>query len=481
MNQASGIRNQRENDLVRQFAALRDNWLVGGRAAAALASEDWRALLAGADAEESERRLVALAGQAWDVAFRPLLAKDARGRKDLPPLALPTLPEDLRPLFRGALGWGRSYAKEQVVLRFVEQRGFCAHPLDWFPAAASEVSDLYAPWQDWLDCQDFRVAGDGEELNEETWDDFYPAQRRLLLKALRRQEPDRARELIVACAGREAAEQRLPLIALLEAGLCEEDVPYLQSLANDRSGKVKALAARFLARLRHEKDGAPDPELAAELSEFADFFELADKGIFRRSKTISARKVKSPAQATRRAQLFERFSLLEFASALGLREEALIDGWQFKDGDIDSLLARMVLMSAADEFVTRLAERLLAEMYLYPVLILLPRLDRAFQQKMTKKILAHLDTPISVELLMKIEYGDLAGPKEILASPLYRSSKGELAKGTLDLAAPNALAVVATAEAARAMLDDIVDSCQILRANPALAFLRLNAGLVAQS
>jgi hypothetical protein len=138
----------------------------------------------------------------------------------------------------------------------------------------------------------------------------------------------------------------------------------------------------------------------------------------------------------------------------------------------------------------RLAERLLAEMDLHPaLLILLPRLDRAFHQKVTKKILTRpgisADPSVAIWQLTKIEQGDLAGPQELLASPVYRSLKSELAKGATNadaafvLAALNALAVVATAEAARVVLDDIADSCQILRANPALAFLRLNAGLVA--
>jgi hypothetical protein len=473
-------------NLARQFAALRDDWLAGGRATAALVPEDWRAFLADADAEEGERRLLALAGQAWDVAFRPVLPKDARGREDLPPLALPTLPEALRPLFRGALEWGHAYAKKTVALRLVERRGFSAHPLDWFPAAsADDTPDLYAPWLDWLDCRDFRERTDGrdaaDELSEETWDDFYPAQRRLLLKTLRRQNPGRARELIAACAGREPAEKRLALIELLETGLSGEDAPYLQSLANDRSGKIKALAALLLARLRHEKEGAPDPELA----ELADFFELGSKGIFKRVKTVVAKTLKSSAQATRRAQLLERASFPEFASALALREDELIDGWQFgQREEVDPLLARMVATSAADESVARLAVRLLEEMH--PALLtLLPRLDRAFHQRVTTKILTHprasaTDSGAAIWQLTKIEHGDLAGPKEILSSPVYQSLKIELGKETFDaraLATLNAFAVVATAQAARAVIDDIADSCRIFRSSPSLAFLRLNAEL----
>ncbi|MDR2678282.1 MAG: DUF5691 domain-containing protein [Zoogloeaceae bacterium] len=527
MSQESGIQeSERGKDFLRQFAVLRDNWLVGGRAAATLAPEDWRVFLAKADAEEGERRLLALAGQVWDLALRPMLPKDARGRKDLPALALPTLPETLRSLFRGALVWGRSHAREKLVLRLIEQRGFSAHPLDWFPTT-DDAPDLYTPWLDWrsgpADAADGNFPADAQEadqLTEETWDLFYPAQRRLLLKNMRRsrkssdpgQTPqgencrpqrcrpqDRARELIAACAGRESAENRLALIAVLETGLSEEDVPYLQSLANDRSGKVKALAARFLARLRHRKEGESDPDLA----EFADFFEFSRKGIFGRARVVVAKSVKSQAQATRRVQLFERISLLEFAFALGLREDELIDGWQFGQGDqkdkkgqqwpVDPLFAQMVVTSAADEEVIRFAERLLAQEEMHPALLtLLPRLDRDRQQKVMTRILAHpgassvVDANAPIWQLTKIEYGNLAGPKEILASPVYQSLKAELAKETTDalatlaLSALNALAVVASAEAARAVLDDIVESCQIFRAHPSLAFLRLNAELAAE-
>ncbi|MDR1935727.1 MAG: DUF5691 domain-containing protein [Candidatus Accumulibacter sp.] len=474
------------------LAAIRDCWITGG-SAAALTPEAWRPLIAGVSAAEGERRLAALAGQAWEVAFRPALPKDAARQKDLPRLALPTLPDRLRPLFRHALRQAPGNDR-YAVLRLAERRGFSAHPLDWMPAASSEdVPDLYAPWQDWaqsLDQEDKDKGGGGDELNEDTWDSFYPAQRRLLLKAMRRQEPARALVLIAARAGQEAAEKRLALIETLAIGLGDGDAPYLQSLASDRSGKIKALAARLLARLRQASAGTGlSPE---DLAELAGFFERGGKGFFKRNAAVSAKPLKSQAQAARRAELCDQSSLMELAAALGLTEAEFIDGWQFGGQDMsmltpaaDDCVARMAAQSSADEFVARLANRLMAnrlvaEKELNPSLpVLLPRLDRAAQQRVMKKILAGQNIQ-NIQYLSRIEHGDLAQAGDILSSRIYGALKSDIKgqmredKTPLALALVNLFAGVATAEAARAVIDDLAASFGIFPANPALAFLRLN-------
>jgi len=462
--------------LATQFAALRDCWITGGNAAT-LAPEAWRTLLATASAEECERRLVAIAGQAWDVAFRPALPGDTVRQKDLPHLALPTIPDSLRSLFRQALRQAPDN-DQHAVLRLVERRGFSAHPLDWMPAASSEnVSDLYAPWQDWVQSLDAEEKKGADELNEETWDSFYPAERRLLLKAIRRQEPARALRLIAAKAAQEPAEKRLALIETLTVGLGENDVSYLQSLAGDRSGKIKALAARLLARLRHKGEGLPPEDLA----ELTAFFEVGSKGVFKRSTTVCAKPLKSQPQATRRAALLEMSSLVEFAAALGVSEAELIDGWQFGGRDAmtptaDAGLAQMAAQSAADEFVMRLANRFLEEKEPNPLLFtLLPRLDRASQQRVMLKTLAGQ----TLAQLSSIEHGDLAQAGDILSSRAYKAArtaieKEQESKTSYALSSLNVLACVATAEAAKAVLDDLAASFGIFPANPALALLRMN-------
>ena len=462
--------------MLMQFAAIRDCWITGGNAAS-LAPEAWRTLIAAASAEECERRLVAVAGQAWDVAFRPALPGDIARQKDLPHLALPTIPDSLRPLFRQALR--QAPGNDQLAaLRLAERRGFSAHPLDWMPAASSEnVPDLYAPWQDWVQSLDKEEKKGADELDEETWDSFYPAERRLLLKALRRQEPARALQLVTAKAGEEPAERRLALIETLTVGLGENDVPYLQSLAGDRSGKIRALAARLLARLHHKSKGLTTEDLA----ELTAFFEVGNKGIFKRSKSIRAKPLKSPAQALRRAALLEMSSLLELAAALEVSEAEFIDCWQF-DGEgalkpsADACLTQVVVQSAADEFVERLANRLLEEKELNPLLLsLLPRLSRTSQQRVMLKILAGQ----TVTQLSFIEHGDLAQAGDILSSHAYKAAKVAIEKEqennvSYTLSSLNVLACVATAEAAGAVLDELAASFGIFPANPALALLRLN-------
>ena len=469
------------NTLAGQFAALRDCWITGG-SAAALAPGEWQALVDSDSPDESERRLLAIAGQACDVAFRPALPGEATRRKDLPRLVLPTIPEHLRTLFRQALRQAADNDRN-AVLRLAERRGFSAHPLDWMPAASSEnVPDLYAPWQDWVQSLDMEEKNAADELDEATWDSFYPAQRRLLLKAMRRLDPARALQLIAARAGQEAAEKRLALVETLAVGLNDQDTPYLQSLAGDRSGKVKALAGRLLARLRHKGAGVP----AEDIAELADFLETGSKGIFKRTATIGAKALKSAAQASRRAALFEAVPLVELSAAFGMTEAEFIDAWQFDSGDsfnpaADVCLTQMVAQSAADAFVARLAERILGKKALpQDALLLLPRLDSGLRAQFMRKILAGPHEQLWS--LARLDEGDLARPADILPSHAYRKLNDAIRKElgenqSWSLSLLNAFAPVATAEAAKAVLEDAVASFGVFPANPVFAFLRLNAEL----
>ena len=476
------------NTLPESFAALRDCWITGG-SAAALAPGEWQALIASENPDESERGLLAIAGQACDLAFRPALPKDALRRKDLPPLALPTIPEHLRTLFRQAL----RQADRNAVLRLTERRGFSAHPLDWMPAASSEdLPDLYAPWLDWAQSLDLEEKNTVDELDEASWDSFYPAQRRLLLKALRQEDPGRALQLIAARAGQETAEKRLALVETLATGLNDEDAPYLQSLAGDRSGKVKALAGRLLARLRHKGVGMP----AEDIAELAAFLETGSKGIFKRAATIGAKTLKSTAQATRRAALFEAASLLELAAAFEMSEAEFIAAWQFEseegfDPSADICLAQMVAQSAADALVAHLAERRLeyqpkrmqSPKLPEDALLLLPRLDSGLRAQYMRRIF--MGQREELQHLPRLGEADIARPEDILSSPAYLDLKKTIQMELREnlytsLSQLNPIASVATAEAAKAVLEDIVSSFGgLFLANPVFAFLRLNVELAA--
>jgi len=125
------------------YPVLRDCWMTG-TTALGQAPEAWRDVL-GADPATAERRLLALAGQVYEVALRPVPAADADVRPDLPPLDLPVMPESARALFRTL-----PPAWVAPALRLADARGYRAHPLDWFPGAAGDVPRVYRPWQDWL-------------------------------------------------------------------------------------------------------------------------------------------------------------------------------------------------------------------------------------------------------------------------------------------------------------------------------------------
>ncbi|MDR2452021.1 MAG: hypothetical protein LBE85_09730, partial [Candidatus Accumulibacter sp.] len=73
-------------------------------------------------------------------------------------------------------------------------------------------------------------------------------------------------------------------------------------LLPEREGASSELcqAPRFLARLRHRGEDAPDEEW----KEFAALFEIGGKGIFRHTRTVGAKFLKSQAQAERRRQIF---------------------------------------------------------------------------------------------------------------------------------------------------------------------------------
>ncbi|RWJ17945.1 MAG: hypothetical protein EOR26_32595, partial [Mesorhizobium sp.] len=84
------------------LATMRDCWITGG-AAFDLAPTAWKTIAGGVSPDEQERRLLAIAAQALDVALRPAAPKTLKRRPPLPRLALPMLPERLRPLLRAAL------------------------------------------------------------------------------------------------------------------------------------------------------------------------------------------------------------------------------------------------------------------------------------------------------------------------------------------------------------------------------------------
>jgi hypothetical protein len=143
---------------------------------------------------------------------------------------------------------------------------------------------------------------------------------------------------------------------MLNPGLSEADVPYLESLSTDRAPKIKALSASLLARLGH---GIGTGEDASEL---AGFFEFQTKGLLRRTRVLVARPIKTPAQRSRRDALFARVDFERFARVLGVSAGDLVTLWPFgSDAHADYGFVVFAEQSAPAPIIDALCERLMAE------------------------------------------------------------------------------------------------------------------------
>lgn len=146
--------------------------MTGGAAAQACPAE-WQVALG----DKPELALLALTGQFTRLMTRPQVPGKVQPRADLPKLILPTLPHELRPLFRRVL-----YSKDvdmPPVITLLAMRGVTAHPLDWMPKRSDddELPDIYGPWQDWLLADD--AARDPlDELTAENWEDWRDTRKR---------------------------------------------------------------------------------------------------------------------------------------------------------------------------------------------------------------------------------------------------------------------------------------------------------------
>jgi hypothetical protein len=348
------------------------------------------------------------------------------------------------------------------------------------PAASDlDAPRPYAPWVDWQVKSGAKAERLLDALRADNWDDFYPAARRIALADIRRSDPAAARTLLEAKAAGETAEARLPLIELLRVNLSDADAPYLSSLSADRSGKVKQLAARLLARIgRSEAAGDAD----AEAAELADFIEQGKTGLLRRRTIYTPRATKSHTQIQRRSALFEACQLIDLARKLGTSEAELIAGWQFggKDG-VDSEFAKMVVASGSDAAVAQLAERLIAAADANSVLFLLPRLDASGKRGFVRTVLA--GGARSLNLLNAAEEIDagMLGRDDLMATQSYKDIRAAIAGRTdgnrtgvgVDF---DALGFLATADAAEAIIADLT-AAGLASADPSLALLRLNAAL----
>ncbi len=453
-------------ELVDQIETMKARWMTGGDA---ICPDGWSSALG----ERPNVSLIALAGQFTRVATRPTASDELVARAPLPRLALPVLAGDLRPLFRRVLDG--KIATAGPVLALLAARGVTAHPADWMPSASTEAPDVYGPWIDWV-AADSGTSEMEVELTAENWDDWWPNARRLALIELRRHSPDAARALIAAKAGDLPAEQRVRLVAVLRDGLSEHDIDVLDSLANDRSGKVKIMVRNMLAQLNRTN---ADPDKLAEL---ADFFELQKAGMLSRMTVLVAKKLKTNVQRKRRGDLAEVLPLAAFAKAFEMTADDLIDSFDLSTAP--EVLIDMTVASGTAEQAARLMNRVSQE----------EGLDDADLQPLTERLDPNHRRKTALQLLARDNQQfqrtcDALDPKlgslpadPLLAAPAFSTLMKHLQKddGRVQSAVTKALlnlGLLADAEAADRLLRHFTSAGGLMAADPRLALLRLNVAL----
>jgi hypothetical protein len=468
-------------DLEDALPRLRAAWMAG-RSAVDQAPAAWRETLG--DGPAAEAALAALAGHALQAVFRPTAPGRLTPRPLLPRLAAPTPSAAARSRIRRLLAGKADEARIRGIVQLAAARGYVLHPADWTPDARDDWAPaVYAPWLAWAASE--RAEAPAGTLTADNYEDWPWAERRAALAALRRNNQAAAGAIVAARAGREPAERRLKLVELLEDGLSATDIPFLESLAGDRSDRVRAEARRLLARLGH---GASDAELAAEL---AGLVEIARVGLIRRRTQLKLVKLKTTAQEKRRTELFQLVTLRDLAGALGADETALLD--QPPQGEPQAVLG----------FVTQVAEtgsdaarRILLERLLESDSLRLDWLAPLARRMTTAERARELPAVIARESAVSFQEtlafaGDALGCaplRALIQAQGYRqlgaalklavSGEGQARSGAeaqLRIALAN-LGQLADASAARALIQTCSEA-GLSPADPALDLLHLNAAL----
>ena len=144
---------------------------------------------------------VAAAGQRVSAELLPQLLD--RGKRE----------SQLRPLILSAIG--------------TRGRWLAAHNPDWAYAAIAEAA----------------------ELDLEIWQTGNKQARLSLLREIRQQDPERARELVISTWKAEKADARTAQLEILANNLSMADEPWLETLLDDRSKQVRRASAELLAKL----------------------------------------------------------------------------------------------------------------------------------------------------------------------------------------------------------------------------------------
>src|SRR5215469_6313555 len=234
-----------------------------------------------------------------------------------------------RPLVRLLTAKNVTEHPGHALARTLERLRLRPHPFDLPLIDAfvrSNAERLGPTAQHWADRQkpeaETQSYFDPELLDESNWAQATLSRRVTYLEQRRRDGADAARTLLESTWGQESAEARFRLLQTLQTALSTTDQPFLSVLEKDRAPRVRALAARFLARLGAAGES---PALHACLERI----KQSKSGLIRKRPALQLElpaNVKDQAASRWILQTFTDVSFRELASAFKLTEEELIEG-----------------------------------------------------------------------------------------------------------------------------------------------------------
>ena len=233
-----------------------------------------------------------------------------------------------RPLARLLTAKNVTEHPARALARTLERLRLRPHPFDLPLLEAfvrSNAERLGPTAQHWADRQKSDVETqsyfDPESLDESNWAHATLSRRVAYLEQRRRGAADAARTLLESTWGQESADARFRLLQALQTGLSTTDQPFLNTLEKDRAPRVRALAAKFLARLGASGES---PALHACLERI----KQSKSGLIRKRTALQLElpaNVKDQAASHWVLQTFSDVSFKELANAFHLKEEELIE------------------------------------------------------------------------------------------------------------------------------------------------------------
>jgi len=232
-----------------------------------------------------------------------------------------------RPLIRLLTAKNATEHPARALARAFDRLRLRPHPFDLPLIDAfvrSNAEKLGPTAQHWADRQkpeaETRSYFDPELLDESNWTQPMLSRRVAYLEQRRRDDADAARTLVESTWAQEEADARFRLLQVFQTRLSMSDQPFLSRLEKDRAPRVRALAARFLARLG---SGSENPALGVCLERI----KQSQSGLLRKRSTLQIElpaNVKDQAAARWILQTFADVSFGDLAGAFKVTEKELI-------------------------------------------------------------------------------------------------------------------------------------------------------------